>query len=192
LDTVRNLETILEEIRLCRAPGDDGKLPALFTDLDSAALDEAELPGSFFQGVLELQRDKDFCSLDNSWTILYFLNNNWDQVTSQQREELRSVLNEGFDKYHNWMGAFVTSELLGERYADENALKALIDLGESARLPARAAVPHGLEALAKTTADESLRGVAIDRLQKLQKSESEEVRKEALISLRKLGGSASL
>jgi hypothetical protein len=184
---MRNLETILGEIRLCKAPDDNEKLPALFTELDSAVLDVDKLPTSFFQGVLELQRDKDFRSLDNSWTILYFLNSNWDQVTSQQREELRSVLNEGFDKYQNWMGAFVTSELLGERYADENALKALADLGKSARLPARAAVPHGLETLAKATRDESLRKVAIDRLQELQKSEFEDVRKEALISLKKLG-----
>ncbi len=184
---MRNLETILGEIRLCKAPDDNGKLPALFTELDSAALDHDKLPGSFFQGVLELQRDKDFRSLDNSWTILYFLNNNWGQLTSQQREELRSVLNEGFDKYQNWMGAFVTSELLGERYADDDALATLADLGKKARLPARAAVPHGLETLAKTTPDEALRRLAIDRLQELQKSQSEEVRKEALISLKKLG-----
>lgn len=184
---MRNLETILNEIRMCKAPDDNEKLPALFTELDSAALDEDKLPASFFQGVLELQQDKDFRSLDNSWTILYFLNSNWDQVTSQQREELRSVLNEGFDKYQNWMGAFVTSELLGERYADENALKALADLGRSARLPARAAVPHGLETLAKTTSNETLRRLAVDRLQELQKSQYEEVRKEALSSLKKLG-----
>jgi hypothetical protein len=184
---MRTLETILNEIRMCKAPDDDKKLPALFTELDSAALDEDKFPASFFQGVLEPQRDRDFRNLDNSWTILYFLNSNWDQLTSQQREELRSVLNEGFDKYENWMGAFVTSELLGERYADENALKVLADLGRSARLPARAAVPHGLETLAKTTPHESLRRLAIDRIQELQKSQSEEVRKEALISLKKLG-----
>jgi hypothetical protein len=153
---MRNLETILAEIRLCKAPDDNGKLLALFTELDLAALDEDKLPGSFFQRVLELQRDKAFRSLDNYWTILYFLNSNWGQLTSQQREELRSVLNEGFDKYQNWMGAFVTSELLGERYADKNALQVLADLGKSARLPARAAVPHGLEALAKMTPDEAL------------------------------------
>lgn len=184
---MRNLEAILEEIRLCKTSGDNEKLPALFTELDSAVLNEDTLPGPFFQGVVELQRDQDFRRLDNSWTILYFLNNNWDQLTSQQREELRGVLNESFDKYQNWMGAFVTSELLGERYADEKALAALADLGKSARLPARAAVPHGLETLAKTTSHESLRKLAINRLQELQKSQSEDVRKEALISLKKLG-----
>jgi hypothetical protein len=184
---MRNLQTILEEIRLCKVPSDDKKLPALFTELDSAVLDEDKLPASFFQGVLDLLRDKDFRNLDSSWTLLYFLNSNWDQLIPQQREELRGVLNEGFDKYQNWMGAFVTSELLGERYADERALDALADLGKSARLPARAAVPHGLETLAKTTPHESLRKLAINRLQELQNSQSEEVQKEALISLKKLG-----
>jgi hypothetical protein len=184
---MRNLETILGEIRQCKAHGDNGKLPDLFTELDSAALDEEKFPDGFFNEVLKLQRDKDFLSLDNSWTILYFLNNSWDQLTSQQREELRTVLNEGFDKYQNWMGAFVTSEILGERYADENALKALTDLGKSALLPARAAVPHGLETLAKTTPQGPLRKLAVDRLWELQRSDSEQVRQEVLISLKKLG-----
>ena len=50
-----------------------------------------------------------------------------------------------------------------------------------------AAVPHGPETLAMTTPDESLRRFAIDRLQEPQKSEFEEVRNDALISLKKLG-----
>jgi|SRR5208337_1283385 len=184
---MRNLETILDEIRLCKTSADNENLPTLFTELESAALNDDKWPSNFFHGIVELQRDQEFRRLDNSWTILYFLNNNWGQLTSQQHEELRSVLTEGFDKYQNWMGAFVTSELLGERYADENALKALADLGKSARLPARAAVPHGLETLAKATPYESLRFSAIDRLRELQKSDSEQVREEALISLTKLG-----
>lgn len=184
---MRNLEAILDEIRLCKAPDDNEKLPALFTELDSAALEEDKFPDSFFLAFVELQRDQDFRRLDNSWTTLYFLNNNWDQFTSQQREKLRGVLSEGFDKYQNWMGAFVTSEILGERYADEDALETMVRLGKGASLPARAAVPHGLETLAKTTPHESLRSRAIAELQELQKSEFEEVRKESLISLKKLG-----
>jgi len=184
---MRNLETILEVIRLCKTPADNEKLPGLFTELETTILNDDKWPSNFFQGILELQRDHEFRRLDNSWNLLHFLNNNWEQLSPGQRNELRVVLNEGFDKYENWMGAFVTSELLGERYADEDALATLVDLGMSARLPARAAVPHGLETLAKTTANESLRRLAIDRLQELQKSQSDEVRKEAVISLRKLG-----
>jgi uncharacterized membrane protein len=184
---MRGLETILEEVRLCKTSADNEKLPALFTELETAVLCDDTWPSNFFQGIVELQRDQDFRRLDNSWNLLYFLNNNWEQLSHEQRNELRVVLNEGFDKYQNWMGAFVTSELLGERYADDDALATLADLGKNARLPARAAVPHGLETLAKTTSDESLRRVAINRLRELQNSEFEEVRNEALISLKKLG-----
>ena len=77
------------------------------------------------------------------------------------------------------MGAFVTSEILGEHYADEATLTILANLAKSARLPARAAVPHGLQTL--------VHGLAINQLQELQKNDSEEVRQEALISLKKLG-----
>lgn len=184
---MRDLETVLSEIRLCKDSGHNEGLSALFTELDSAALDEEKFADRFFRGIVELQQDQDFRKLDNSWTVLYFLNNNWEQLTSEQREKLRGVLSEGFDKYQNWMGAFVTSELLGERYADESALNALVGHGKSARLPARAAVPHGLETLAKATPHESLRRLAIERLRELQENDSEEVQKEALISLKKLG-----
>jgi hypothetical protein len=92
-----------------------------------------------------------------------------------------------FDKFGDWMGAFVTSEILGEHYADEATLAILPNLGKSARLPARAAVPHDLETLARVTQQESVRGLAINQLQELQKNDSEEVRQEALISLKKLG-----
>lgn len=184
---MRNLETILEEVRLCKTSTDSEKLPPLFMELETAVLNDDRWPSNFFQGIVELQRDQDFLRLDNSWNLLYFLNNNWEQLSPEQRDELRVVLNEGFDKYQNWMGAFVTSELLGERYADDDALATLTDLGKNARLPARAAVPHGLETLAKTTPSESVRNLAIEQLRELQESESEEVRQEALISLKKLG-----
>lgn len=184
---MRDLETILKEIRLCKNSADNEKLDSLLTELDIAALNYDNWPASFFQGILELQRDQDFRHVDNSWTILYFLNNNWEQLTHQQREELRPVLKEGFDKYQNWMGAFVTSEILGERYADEDTLVALVDLGKGASLPARAAVPHGLETLAKITTNELLRRRSIEHLRELLASCSEEVRQEALITLKKLG-----
>ena len=183
---MRNFETIFEELRSCKFSADNEKLQPLFTELEMAILEYDKWPDSLFQGILNLQQDEGYRCLDSSWTLLYFLSNNWDGLTSQQRDGLRGVLVEGFDKYHNWMGAFVTSELLGERYADKYALVALTDLGKKARLPARAAVPHGLEVLVRTTPDESLRTLAIDQLRELEKTDSEQVRQEALISLKKL------
>lgn len=182
-----NFDRILAEIRMCKTVSDDTKLPTLFSQLDSVALDEDAIPERSFGEIVELQRQAEFRQLENSWMILHFLNNNWDQLAPEQREQLRGVISDGFDKYRNWMGAFVTSELLGERYADENALKALTELGQNARLPARAAIPHGFEVLAKATQDAGIRERAIAELKQLRQSQFEDVRKEALISLNKLG-----
>lgn len=159
----------------------------LLIELDGAVLEVEVWPDDFFRRIVELQQDADFRHLDDSWMLLHFVCNNWEQLSSDQRRELRDVLISGFDKYQNWMGAFVTSEILGERYADKLSLEVLTDLGRRASLPARAAVPHGLETLAMTTPLESLRTLAVERLQEMTKNQSEQVRNEALTSLRKLG-----
>ena len=85
------------------------------------------------------------------------------------------------------MGAFVSSEILGEHYADEATLAILARLAKTGRLPARALIPHALEALTKTTRDERLRCGAIGQLHELLESDSEQVREQASLSLAKLG-----
>ena len=57
----------------------------------------------------------------------------------------------------------------------------------TATLPARELVPHGIEYLAKSTQDESLRAKAVGELRELKQSGSEAVQNEALISLQRLG-----
>jgi hypothetical protein len=185
-DPFRDPQLILEDIRSCKISGDSHSVGTLFRELDIAVWDIDKWPEDFYQALRDLQADGDFLRLDNSWTLLYFINNNWERFSPQQRRELRTVIKQGFDKYKNWMGAFVTSEMLGERYADEEALLALVHLGKTARLPERALVPHGLETLAMKTSSESLRDRAIKELQELKNSNSEEVRKEARISLETL------
>jgi hypothetical protein len=180
-------QSALEHLRASSRSRDDEALAEVLKDLELTTVEAGKWPAGFFDELEELLKDQSFLSLKNSWNLLYFINNNWEQLSSHDQEQLRRVLAVAFDKYGDWMGAFVTSEILGEHYADEATLAILADLGKSARLPARAAVPHGLEALAKTTPDESLRRVAIDRLQGLQRSEFEVVRNEALVSLKKLG-----
>jgi hypothetical protein len=190
---MRDAQLVLEDIRSCANSADSEGLTSLFTELETAVLNADEWPNGFYQGISEVQGNEDFLRLDNSWKLLYFLNNNWERLSAQQRRGLRNILSEGFDKYQNWMGAFVTSEILGERYADEDALATFARLGKIARLPARAAVPHGLETLARTTQSESLRDLAIKQLQELQKSsDSEQVRREALLSLGKLAPEGGL
>jgi hypothetical protein len=180
-------QSALERLRASNRSRDDEAVAEVLKGLELTTVEAGEWPVGFFDKLKELLEDESFLSLKNSWNLLYFINNNWEQLSPQDQEQLRRVLAAAFDKYGDWMGAFVTSQILGEHYADEATLAILADLGKSARLPARAAVPHALETLAKTTQHESLRGLAIHQLQILQKSDSEEVRQEAVTSLKKLG-----
>jgi len=180
-------QSALEHLRASSRSRDDEAVAEVLKDLELTKVEAGKWPTGFFDELEELLKDQSFLSLKNSWNLLYFINNNWQQLSPHDQEQLRWVLAVAFDKYGDWMGAFVTSEILGEHYADEATLAILRDLGKSARLPATAAVPHGLETLARVTQQESVRGLAITQLQELQKSNSEEVRQEALISLKKLG-----
>lgn|SRR6266850_3337911 len=179
-------ETALEQLRTCVISRNDDTVAKLLMDLDLATVETGEWPVGFFQGLEELLRDQNFLSLTNSWNLLYFIHNNWEQLSAQEQARLRQILADAFDNYGSWMGAFVTSEILGGHYADEATLAILARLAKAARLPARAAVPHALETLAKTTQHEPLRALAIRQLQELQESDSEEVRQETVISLAKL------
>ena len=132
-------------------------------------------------------RDPNFLSLTNSWKLFYFIAGNWEQISEHERECLRKVLGEAFDNCGDWMGAFVIGEILGDHYADEVTLGILARLAKTACLLTRQLLPHALEHFAKATHCEEHKGLAIQQLQELGKSDSEEVREEAFMSLAKLG-----
>lgn len=132
-------------------------------------------------------KDPHFLNLTNSWKLLYFVNNNWDQFSDADRRRLKGLVIDTFDKHADWMGAFLSSEILGEHYADESTLSTFARLAKTATLPAKQLVPHRIEYLAKSTQDELLRLKAVDELRELKQNGSEAIRKEAIISLQKLG-----
>jgi hypothetical protein len=180
---LRTADAILREIGLCADSGDGTRLSSLFMELEIASLDCSS--DALFRKLIELQRSEPFRHLSDSWKILYFTNNNWELFSDEQRAEIHRILKDAFDKYADWMAAFVSSEILGDRYPDKSSLVTLSELGETASLPARAAVPHGLETLARCTSDESVRRLSIKQLRRLQKSEFAQVREEASKSLAK-------
>jgi hypothetical protein len=180
----------LEKLRACIHSRNDDVLEQLFIDIELATAETGEWPIGFFDGLEGFLKDPNFLSLKNSWKLLYFIKNNWDMISGQEKERLRQLLADTFDKHADWMGAFVTSEILGEHYADESTLATLVRLAKAAHLPAKALAPHGIEILAKTTQEGSLHLVAVRQLEELKESDSEEVRQEALISLAKLKSKA--
>lgn len=126
---------------------------------------------------------EEFLCLQDSWRIARFIDNNWEKFGAAETSDLRDALIQAFDKYADWMGAFVTAEILGRRYADRAALEELGRLASSARLPARALVPHGLETMAKEGSNTDVRAVAVEVLRALSNSDVEQVRAEARESL---------
>jgi hypothetical protein len=156
-------------------------------DLDSLTIEVERWPDGFFEGLAGLLRDPHFLDLAKSWKLFYFIASNWEQISEREKERLREVLGQAFDNCGDWMGAFVIGEILGDHYADEATLAILERLTKTASLLTRQLLPHALEHLAKATDRESLRSQVIQQLQELGKSDSEEIRHEALTSLAKLG-----
>jgi hypothetical protein len=94
---------------------DDGKsLSEIFMDLEVTALLVDFLPTSFTDGLNQFLQDERFLRLKDSWKAVRFLQNSWAQLTREQRERLRPVLVASFDRFGDWMGAFVIAEVLGE------------------------------------------------------------------------------
>jgi hypothetical protein len=177
----------LERLRGCIRSRDNDEIENVVTDLDFLTIEVERWPDGFFEGLEGLMRDSHFLDLAKSWKLFYFIANNWEQISEREKGRLRDVLGEAFDKCGDWMGAFVIGEILGDHYADEATLAILERLAKTASLLARQLLPHALEHLAKATDRESLRSQAIQQLQELGKSDSQEVRDEAFTSLAKLG-----
>ena len=115
------------------------------------------------------------------------LNENWDELTSPQRNAVRPLLASAFDTFGDWMGAFVVAEILGDRCADEGALVALADLSSNGETPAaRGLAVYGLGRLARAVPEGPLHARAVGTLNALAVSSAPEVRKEALQALRRL------
>jgi hypothetical protein len=185
---MNELESALHDLRACISSGDsDAAEVLMFGPLDDLAMLEEPWSDALFRGVVGLLRDEQFLRLEASWKLAELLIRHWDNLTAQQRDQLRAVLTGCFDKFQNWMGAFLVADILGERYADDDALNSLNALSMQARLPHRALAAYGLGKLARTVGSGPAYGRAVDRLKALGRDEAEQVRTESSAALRKLG-----
>ncbi len=180
---MRDLGEIVMDLWKASAARDNQAVANLVLELGPMVLVFAELPDGIVGDLTRLLADEGFRSLVDSWRLAYFFDDNWDLLALHHRNSLRPVLEECFDKFQDSMGAFVIGEMLGRRYGDEEAFKVLARLASTARLPARALAPHGLETLARSTKSARLRDLSVHKLRELAKSPERQVREEAAISL---------
>jgi len=177
----------VQELRTTASPDYEQRIEDICRDLDSETIKEDSWPATFFPELLKLLSDEAFLSVRTSWHLLYFIKNNWKFVSPSQTTAFKKILVATFDKFGDWMGAFVGSEILGEFYPDEDTLEILKKLSKSANFPARELVPHLFESLARATQDQELRGKTIQELESLLNDASEAIRGEAAIALKHLG-----
>lgn len=179
------LVDIVKALERCTAEKDGRSIARLAIELEVSSIED-DLTYSVVREICTLLQNPDFLTLEDSWLVLKFLYDNAGSLDSPSQLLLRKVAEESFDKFSNWMGAFVSAEILGEFFADDAALSVLIGLSRSARSPTRALVPHGLERLAKVTPDTELRRTAQEALEKLAADSDEQVRREAALSINAL------
>src|SRR3990172_8587366 len=123
---MRELPKVMAGIEASVRPGNkDGQLAAYLKELEFSSLLVTSLPDDFVAAAIRLLRDDAFLLLPDSWLLVGFLNNNWGLLTLEHRNKVNPILLKAFDRFGDWMGAFVISEILGERYCDEASLEAL-------------------------------------------------------------------
>lgn len=178
-DLLRELEALFE-----RGGSDD--LQSLFTELDVSLHLAGTLSEQDFEQLLRRLTSLGFWKAEESWRLLNVLQSSWELLSTAQREALFPILGEHFDSHRDFMGAFVIAEILGEHFCDERALELLIEKAQTASMPSRALVPHGLEWLAAHTEDPKLRERALEIIQELAADGDADVMCEAQESLGRL------
>jgi len=177
----------IQELRSVSVSDYEEHVEDICRELNNETMEEGGWPPSFFTEILNLLSDPKFLSVRTSWNVLLFIKKNWDRLSPSEVSALRNILVAAFDKFGDFTGPNLVSKILGEFYPDDKTLSILRTLSKTASSPARELIPYGFETLARSTQDEKLRGLAIHELQKLRESDSEHVRREAQLSLAKLG-----
>src|SRR2546426_161107 len=148
---MNELASALNDLRACVSSGDsDAAEVLMFGPLDDLAMLEQPWSDVLFEGITGFLRDDEFLRLEASWKLAELFIRHWDNLTTKQKDSLRDSLNAAFDKFQNWMGAFLIADILGGRYADAQAFNSLNLLSKRARVPHRALTAYGLGKLART------------------------------------------
>lgn len=161
-------------------------LESLSREMCDFVSDQRLLPESCFEYILALLADERYLSLVGAWHLLTVFDLHWRFLTDQQRTDLLAALENAYEQFEDWMGCFLTTEILGKRFFDSRALSILVKLRQKCVKPAaRSLLPHGFEHLARVS-DPLVAGQAKAELQGMLQDTSEEVRNEARESLLRL------
>jgi hypothetical protein len=161
---------------------------ALLWDLGWAmSPEDAQCSDETFGHVLRLFREPRLLAAKDVWQLPAFVWLQWAWFSEPQRKQLRSELEDVFEKLPVAGGAMTVVEILGEKCTDRAGLDALIRLGQRTGEPALHLVPYGLQVFATNTTDERLKEEAVEEIQRLAIAKVPALREEAMTALRALG-----
>jgi hypothetical protein len=143
-------------------------------------------PEDVFEVIILKIQDVKFQSLSDSHKLLYLFESDWGRLNESQKSILLDVINNTYLLFKDSLSYFTLSEIIGEYFADEKALKVLNNLRQTENEVARSFLTYGYGKLARNTSDENVKKSAIVNLQTLKNDKSNIVRDEATIALKKL------
>ena len=161
------------------------RLEEYVSDVDSQIVASGRLSEEQFDSWLEALTDDRLLQNPAAGRLLLLFQLHWDDLTTAQRGKLLERLETAFGRFADWMAPFTISGLLGEKYADANALDVLKRLRHCTNATARAFVPHGFEHLVSDGAKE-IAAEALSELMALGSDSDERVRGEAALSIARL------
>lgn len=186
-----NLQDLAELSSHVLDRGDEQKLREFIDKIDLYLIVEESrggdsFPDSVFEFVMGLMDSEIFLTLEGSSKLLLVFETDWVRLSEDQKQKLLVSLGKAYARFKDQMSLFITSELLGQYYCNEDAFRLLRQLKKTSNLTARALIPHGFEHIAKSAADEQLRKRAVSELISMKQDPSPEVQSEAAEALAKL------
>jgi hypothetical protein len=97
-------QSALDTLKSSMRSRDEDAVVQVLRDLEFVTLEAGDWPPFFFIELERLLSEESFTSLKNSWKLLYFINNNWEQLLQEDTTSLREVMVKVFDRYADWMG----------------------------------------------------------------------------------------
>jgi hypothetical protein len=181
-------KVVHERIATAIANGNGPQLEQAVYDLHTLIIYADHFPEQSFDFVLSMMRQRPFLEMEGSHHLIYIFEQAWawDSLSENQRDRLMPALEAIYAEATDWMSWFVISSLLGDHFMNKQALETLRRLKSVEAQGPRSLVPHGFEHLVTSSGNAELARSAYQELIEMTNDPSEQVRKEAAISLQRI------
>jgi hypothetical protein len=142
-------------------------------------------PRSVFQYLTRLFEEETVLKIEGIHSLFAIFQFEWSRLTDSQKAQLMLSISQAYSMQMTTMSRFVICELLGEYYANSQALMVLKMFGKMGPEERRVFVPHALEHFIRATSDPNSRADAMLVLESLSRDDSPCVRSEVKQALSK-------